>query len=124
MKKVLFLLIFISTILAYQSPNAAAGPLNMNNSGHYNQQTHMTKVLSSAKGKNSANQQQAIQAASAEKQRQMQLDQQPAAAASNVVTNWTTAAPNYRQVNGALYDVQRSTLFHLLSGTCTATSAH
>jgi hypothetical protein len=37
------------------------------------------------------------------------------------VTNWITTAPEFREVGGQVYNVNRSQLFHLLSGTCTAT---
>ncbi len=43
------------------------------------------------------------------------------AAHCQTVTNWVTAAPNFREVNGQLYNVQRSALFHEIKGVCIST---
>ena len=38
-----------------------------------------------------------------------------------LVTNWVAAAPNFRDVNGQLYNSNESVLWHLIDGECTAT---
>lgn len=42
---------------------------------------------------------------------------------AGTVTNWITAAPNFREVGGQLYNVEKSKLFHnLYGGECNETS--
>jgi hypothetical protein len=40
--------------------------------------------------------------------------------AQTVVTNWIAAAPEFREVNGQLYNTEKSVRFVALSGKCTA----
>jgi hypothetical protein len=40
--------------------------------------------------------------------------------AQTVITNWVTAAPEFREVNGQLYNTEKSVRFVDLSGKCTS----
>jgi hypothetical protein len=40
------------------------------------------------------------------------------------VTNWITAAPNFREVDGKLYNVEKSKLFHEFHGKCEGVSSN
>jgi hypothetical protein len=43
---------------------------------------------------------------------------------AQLVTNWITAAPNFREVDGKLYNVEKSALFHQFHGICEGVSTN